>query len=169
MDSELEKNKQIFIDSLVKILKTTNNSVFKYKILAKLKLNHLSNDNDIDKSLNGLLDNFLHLNSMRKHKKFKKDDEFDGLNANEDQDEISSNFSSISMSSIESDFGDLGGFETIFKPKEQTDLKERDLTNIVKENSSTIDYFDLLGNENTVISKNKNNNNFDDFESLSTF
>jgi hypothetical protein len=79
-DSELNKSKNILIDSLVSILKTTNNLAFKYSILAKLKLNHLSSVEEIEGVLHKLLDKSIKSNSSQKNKKIKIDNEFDGLN-----------------------------------------------------------------------------------------
>ena len=71
---------KLVIDSLVSILKTTNNLAFKYSILAKLKLNHLSSVEEIEGVLHKLLDKSIKSNSSQKNIKIKIDNEFDGLN-----------------------------------------------------------------------------------------
>ena len=145
-DSELIKTKEILIDSFVKILKTTNNLSFKCNILAKLKLNHLSNDCEIEESLSNLLDNYINCNSDgKKRKRVKKDDEFEQLNFNQQNSDSSSNLSSIqSQNSIESDFSDLANFEE--KTCEHVNIDDFDLLGIQKYSSKIDkdDYESLL-------------------------
>ena len=151
-DSDLAINKKILVDSLIKIIETTNNLQFKYNLLGKLKLNHLSSKVEIEAVLNNLLDRSISYNSGEKNKKMKTDPDFDEL----DDVKIEENDSDISFlsSSFQSDFSELGELDLKSKNFEP---KNHNSSNILNNND-----FDHLENISTI----KQN---DDFETILDF
>jgi hypothetical protein len=126
-DSELRKSKNILIDSLVSILKTTNNLAFKYSILAKFKLNHLSSVEEIEAVLHKLLDKSIKSNSSEKNKKIKIDYDFDGLNFVENSRNFQENDSIINHSMDNNlnndDFDQLGNItNSLIKKNDDFDV-----------------------------------------------
>ena len=148
-DTELIKSNNILVESLVKILKTTTNLAFKYSILAKLKLNHLSSSDEIEEVLNGLLDKSIKRNSGGggNSKKLKIDNDFDALDVVKSEDSRNSQDSILNLS-LGSDFGELSKFE----------LKSEKI-----DNTLTNDDFDFLENISNSLIKN------DDFDVLINF
>lgn len=134
-DADFKKTKEILIESVANIISIADSLDFKYSILAKLKLNHLSNDIEIKQRLNDCINKLIEkFNQNLTASQSISDEEFEKLDIKENNLTIPS---SRSLDSIDVNIID-------FIKNENN--AEFDIKNELA--SHHIDDYELLANEN---------------------